>query len=321
MEQLNNDIDSNTDNHDQFKNIDNSQEPTINTSDNDEKSTERCSREPAINEDINTPSSLQNKRNNYNILEDNIITLKADMITMKNFMMQEIFNITQRITNLEQTNCKDEVKHLREENNSKSEIIKILSENVSSIAISTNTHKPNVERLRKYQIVLITCSIKFRKICQTTQLKQRLLEDLNFAYRLENLRLQNDSTNMPFQNKRTDNPLFISNPALVAQKSMRMRNQNNKCNTFPPNKIRRRSICTTKKYLKIYVPRQRVAPGIASYGSATKSKNQKVSIIGNSHLKKKIKGNLEKNLAKDLATLNALVVRISNNEIVIQFRH
>ena len=58
---------------------------------------------------------------------------------MKNFMMQEIFNITQRIKNVEQTNWRDEVKHLREENNSKNEIIKILSKKISSIATSTNT--------------------------------------------------------------------------------------------------------------------------------------------------------------------------------------
>ena len=31
---------------------------------------------------------------NYNILEDNITTLKADITAVKNFMMQEIFNIT-----------------------------------------------------------------------------------------------------------------------------------------------------------------------------------------------------------------------------------
>ena len=34
------------------------------------------------------------------MLEDNITTLKADMIVMKNFMMQEIINITQRIKNV-----------------------------------------------------------------------------------------------------------------------------------------------------------------------------------------------------------------------------
>ena len=43
---------------------------------------------------------LQNKRSNHNTLEDNITTLKADMIVMKNFMMQEIIDITQRIKNV-----------------------------------------------------------------------------------------------------------------------------------------------------------------------------------------------------------------------------
>ena len=135
------DIENNTNNtnDDQIINIDNSQELNINNKDNNEKSTEQCSREPAINEDISTPAGLQNKRSNYNTLENNVTTLKAEMIAMKNVMMQEIFNITQRIKNIEQTNCRDEVKHLREENNSKNEIIKILSENISSIAFSTNT--------------------------------------------------------------------------------------------------------------------------------------------------------------------------------------
>ena len=130
------DIENNTNNtnDDQITNIDNSQELNINNDDNNEKSTEQCSREPAINEYINTPTGLQNKRSNYNMLENNVTTLKADMIAMKNIMMQEIFNITQRIKNIEQTNCRDEVKHLREENNSKNEIIKILSDNISSIA-------------------------------------------------------------------------------------------------------------------------------------------------------------------------------------------
>ena len=34
------------------------------------------------------------------MLEDNLTTLKADLIVMKNFIMQEIINITQRIKNV-----------------------------------------------------------------------------------------------------------------------------------------------------------------------------------------------------------------------------
>ena len=84
---MNNYIDNNYNNtnDDQIRNTDNSEELTINTSDNDEKSREQYSREPVINEDINTPTGLQNKRSNYNIPEVNITTLKADIIAMKNF--------------------------------------------------------------------------------------------------------------------------------------------------------------------------------------------------------------------------------------------
>ena len=42
------------------------------------------SRELAINEDVNTITGLHNKRSDYNLLEDNITTSKADMIAMKN---------------------------------------------------------------------------------------------------------------------------------------------------------------------------------------------------------------------------------------------
>ena len=58
---------------------------------------------------------------------------------MKNFVMQDTIKITQRIRKVEKMNCRVEVKQLRLENNSKMETMKILSENVSSIATSTNT--------------------------------------------------------------------------------------------------------------------------------------------------------------------------------------
>ena len=81
---------------------------------------------------------------------------------MKNFMMKEVFNITQRINSVEQTNCRGKVKHLREENHSKNEIIKLLSKNISSIAISTNiqvqrreiTQKLNSSNDMLYQVHL-----------------------------------------------------------------------------------------------------------------------------------------------------------------------
>ena len=86
MEQINDDIGINTDNNNdnQIIYIDNSQELTINTSENDEKSREQCSQETAINEDNNTTIGLRNKRSSYDIPKDNITTLKTDMFAMKN---------------------------------------------------------------------------------------------------------------------------------------------------------------------------------------------------------------------------------------------
>ena len=140
VEQTNDDIGHNTNNTNDYQitNIGNSQELTINTSDKDEKFTEQCFCEPAINEDITTSTDPQDKGSHNNILEDNITTLKTNMTAMKNFMRKEVFNITQKIKSVQQANCRDKVKHLREENHSKNEISKILSENISSIAISTN---------------------------------------------------------------------------------------------------------------------------------------------------------------------------------------
>ena len=83
MEQVNNDTDNNTNNTNDYQmgNVYDSQEITINTSEKDEKSAEQCSREPSIYEDVTTPTGFQNKMSNHNILEDQITTLKADLVT------------------------------------------------------------------------------------------------------------------------------------------------------------------------------------------------------------------------------------------------
>ena len=60
-----------------------------------------------------------------------------------------------------------------------------------------------------------------------------------------------------------------------------------------------------------------MAPGIALYASATKSKNEKSIYNRRQSFKtNKQRGNLEKNLGKDLATVNVLVVRIPSNQII-----
>ena len=92
------------------------------------------------------------------------------MIAMKNSMSLETFNITQRIKNIEQTNCRDEVKHYWEENNSKYEILKILSENIASIAISTNTQVQHREIMQTSNSSN-DMHHQVKKNCQTTKLR------------------------------------------------------------------------------------------------------------------------------------------------------
>ena len=53
-----------------------------------------------------------------------------------------------------------------------------------------------------------------------------------------------------------------------------------------------------KAQYHLSVPQQRVTPGTASYGSATKSKSEKVCIIENSHLKQINKRQFRKGLGK-----------------------
>ena len=156
--------------------------------------------------------------------------------------------------------------------------------------------KPNVERSSNISSgMFYQVPNKFVKQHNSSNGNTKVFTSPN---RFENLRLQDDSTNMSFQNKRTDNPSFILNPVLVRHESVRMQNQDNKRNTFASHKSRRPSICRTEKYLQNYVPQQRMAPGIASYARAMKYKNEKVCIIGDSHLKRKNKRQFRKELGK-----------------------
>ena len=79
----------------------------------------------------------------------------------------------------------------------------------------------------------MTCSIKSPSPLSLKKKKcngnQKIFTSPN---RIENVRMQDDSTNIAFQNKRTDNPSFISNPVLILHGSVRIRNQNNKHNNL-----------------------------------------------------------------------------------------
>ena len=128
------------------------------------------------------------------------------------------------------------MKPLREENKTKNEIIKIFSKNKYSIATSTNTQGQRREiRQTSNSSNDMLCQVpqKFAKQHNSVNGNTKILTSPN---RFENLRLQDDSTNMSFQYKRRDNPSFISNPVLVPHESWRTRNRSHKHNKFASRK-------------------------------------------------------------------------------------
>ena len=78
----------------------------------------------------------------FEILDDSITSLKAELLSVKIFMY-EILTIKQRLKCAEEMECTDEIKHLRIKNNSKSTTIKILLENQSILTSATYKHSQN----------------------------------------------------------------------------------------------------------------------------------------------------------------------------------
>ena len=87
---------------------------------------------------------------NDKVLEKNLISLKAEnslKVSLKGFIVGEIISVNKRIKSVEETQSRDEVKHLIEENSSKTAIIKILSENINHhITHSSNTSNSFIQQ-------------------------------------------------------------------------------------------------------------------------------------------------------------------------------
>ena len=101
-----------------------------------------------------------------------------------------------------------------------------MSENASSIATSTNTQ---VQRRDITEKSIISNSIPYqfsKKITRQHHSNNGNIKISTLPNRFENLRLQDDCRNRSFQNKRTDNPSFMSKPILVPHESVQMQNQN-----------------------------------------------------------------------------------------------
>ena len=109
-----------------------------NNTDNSECMTDNDSDEPDAIHAIVTPNRKRDERpgnlDKTPLQSQRFMSLKEEFLTLKNFVIGEINKILEKLKTSTQRNnehalCKEQIKYLREENNSKNLIIKILSEN------------------------------------------------------------------------------------------------------------------------------------------------------------------------------------------------
>ena len=146
---------------------------------------------------------------NYEVLENNLISLKAEIVSLKEFIMGEIITTNKRIKSVEETH--DKVKHLIEENSSKTATIKILSENINHhINHSSNTSNSFIKQNDFTQTPINPYNALFRPPKKSVKPNQsRITEndtDIVSPNRFESLK--SDINSSCFQNK-TDNTLLF----------------------------------------------------------------------------------------------------------------
>ena len=106
-----------------------------NNTDNPECMTDNDSDEPGALHAIVTPNSKRDERpenlDKTPLRSQCFMSLKAEFLTLKKFVIEEINTILEKLKTSTHPNtlCQEQIKYLREENNSKNLIIKILSEN------------------------------------------------------------------------------------------------------------------------------------------------------------------------------------------------
>ena len=103
------------------------------------------STDPPLNSSLDLQNHSQNnkKKGGFEILDDSITSMKAYLLDVKIFFMDEILKIKERLKKADEMKCTDEIEHLRNENNSKSAKIKILLENLSILTNATYKHSQN----------------------------------------------------------------------------------------------------------------------------------------------------------------------------------
>ena len=194
-------------------------------------------KEPEIITDFSTPQIKETgkPKPNYEVLENNLISLIAETVALKEITMGEIITVNQRIKFVEETKSRDEVKHLREENSSKIAIIKILPENINDyITHSSNTSNFSSQQNDFTQTPKYPNNAPFRPPKKPVKPnKSRITKndnDIASPNRFESLIC--DTGSSCFQNK-TDNTLLFSK--FVIQESVKPRVEKSNIRTFGKN--------------------------------------------------------------------------------------
>ena len=229
------------------------------------KDTDCPTKEPETITKLSTPQieAAGKPKLNYEVLGKNLISLKAEIVSLKEFIVAEVFSVNKRIKSVKETQSRDEVKHLIEENNSRTAIIKILSENINHhITHFSNTSNSFIQQNDFTQTPKYPYDAPFRlpkKPVKPT--KSRITEndiDIVSPNRFESLKSGTSSS--CFQNK-TDNTLLF--PKSLIKESVKPRIEKSNIKTFGKNlrNNRRPTIFTTKQHLQNYASHQKTVPG------------------------------------------------------------
>ena len=185
------------------------------------------STDPPLNSSLDLQNHSQNnkKKGGFEILDDSITSMKAELVEAKNFFMDEILKIKQRLKDAEEMKCTDEIEHIRNENNSNSTKIKILLENLSILTNATYKHSQNetvfVENYDKnsanvpFEIPKRTINVKNVRTENAKGISDNKMVSPN---RFETLSLSNDDRDDFLSDKHA----FVS--ANIICKSVRLRN-------------------------------------------------------------------------------------------------
>ena len=247
-----------------------------NNTDNAECMTDNDSDEPDVLHAIVTPNSKLDERpgnlDKTPLQSQCFMSLKEEFLTLKNFVIGEINKILEKLKTSTQPNnehalCQEQIKYLREENNSKNLIIKILSENQNTFNGCLSQQLKSYEPYYDSNVPFIDPKkmVKSRK-------KKDTPDNFLSPNRFSTLDFNNDVMIMENNSYGKVPGNYTKENTDKRQNSINMTNGNRKSNIRP-------SICRTEKYLQNHIHQQRIVPGNYSYSDATRHKKRRALMM------------------------------------------